>query len=76
MTQSKDERIVLHISKYKDPNPEKALIKDILFYFEQSPLTFGWHTTSIAVYDIKGNRCLLYNLDSPFEIGYNGNYIE
>ena len=74
----------------KYPNPEKALIQDILFYFNQFPLTFGWYTTGIAVFDEKtGNwktgrdsdffilrqRCLLYNLDSPFEIGYSGNYI-
>ena len=87
------ERIVLHISNYKDnddqQNAEKALIKDILFYFNQFPLTFGWYTTGVAVYDDNGNRikgrdsdffilhqrCLLHNLDSPFEIGYNGNYI-
>jgi len=85
------ERIVLHIYNYKDneQNAEKALIKDILFYFEQFPLTFGWYTTGIAVYDDNGNRikgrdsdffilhqrCLLYDLDSPFEIGYNWNYI-
>ncbi len=84
----------LHISNYKsviegDENAEKLLIKDILFYFKQFPLTFGWYTTGVAVYDEKGNRvkgrdsdffilhqrCLYYNLDSPFEIGYNGNYI-
>src|SRR4051794_37362787 len=44
------ERIVLHISNYKSQYPEKDLIKDILFYFEQFPLTFGWYTTGIAVY--------------------------
>lgn len=87
------ERIVLHISKYEKPDcpyPEKELIKDILFYFNQFPLTFGWYTTGIAIYDpkngkrLKGRdsdffilhqRCLYYNLDSPFEIGYNGKYI-
>ncbi|MGD9673665.1 MAG: DNA polymerase domain-containing protein [Candidatus Nitrosocosmicus sp.] len=87
------ERIVLHISKYEKPNclsPEKELIKDILFYFNQFPLTFGWYTTGITIYDhknekrLKGRdsdffilyqRCLYYNLDSPFEIGYNKNYI-
>lgn len=87
------ERIVLHISKYEKPNcpyPEKELIKDILLYFNQFPLTFGWYTTGITIYDpingkrLKGRdsdffilhqRCLYYNLDSPFEIGYNKNYI-
>jgi DNA polymerase I len=83
------ERIVLHISNYKGPNPEKELLKDILFYFNQFPLTFGWYTTGIAVYDDKGDRikgrdsdffilyqrCLFYKLDSPFEIGYNKTYI-
>jgi hypothetical protein len=87
------QRIVLHISKYqnsKHPNPEKALIMDILFYFNQFPVTFGWYTTGIAVYDDKTGkrimgkdsdffllhqRCLYYNLDSPFEIGYKGSYI-
>jgi DNA polymerase elongation subunit (family B) len=87
------ERIVLHISNYNESkfsNPEKALIMDILFYFNQFPLTFGWYTTGIAVYDnktgkrIRGKdsdffllhqRCLYYNLNSPFEIGYKGSYI-
>jgi DNA polymerase elongation subunit (family B) len=87
------ERIVLHISNYNESkfsNPEKALIIDILFYFNQFPLTFGWYTTGIAVYDdktgkrIRGKdsdffllhqRCLFYNLNSPFEIGYKGSYI-
>ena len=78
------ERIVLHISRYSDtPNPEKALIEDILFYLNQFPLTFGWYTTGVAVYDntginrIKGRdsdffvlhqRCRLYHLTSPIEI--------
>ncbi len=87
------ERIVLHISNYNESefsNPERALIKDILFYFDQFPLTFGWYSTGITVYDDKtGNRvrgrdsdffilhqrCLYYNLNSPFEIGYKGSYI-
>ncbi len=86
-------RIVLHISKYQNSehqNPEKALIQDILFYFNQFARTFGWYTTGIAIYDkktgkwIKGRdsdffilhqRCLYYNLESPFELGYNGRYI-
>jgi len=77
------ERIVLHISRYSDKvNPERALIQDILFYLEQFPLTFGWYTTGIAVYDEQGNRikghdsdlfilhqrCLLYGLQSPVEL--------
>ncbi len=89
------ERIVLHISNYrhddKDQNPEKLLIQDILFYFNQFPLTFGWYTTGIAVYDtskeenringrnsdffILHQRCLFHNLYSPFEIGYNQKYM-
>jgi DNA polymerase elongation subunit (family B) len=90
------ERIVLHISKYQTPefdNPEKALIEDILFYFNQFPLTFGWYSTGIAIYEenstqesnrsggrdsdffILHQRCILYNLKSPFEIGYNEKYI-
>ena len=88
------ERVVLHISNYKsilegNENAEKLLIKDILFYFKQFPLTFGWYTTGVAVFDDKGNRksgrdfdffvlhqrCLFHNLDSPFEIGYNGSYM-
>src|SRR5215472_12246908 len=49
------DRIVLYISRYSDrPNPEKALIQDILFYLNQFPLTFGWYTTGIAVYDDRG----------------------
>jgi hypothetical protein len=87
------ERIVLHISNYSPsefPNPEKALISDILFYYNQFPQTFGWYTTGITIYDentgerlrgrdsdffILHQRCLYYNLDSPFEIGYKGSYI-
>jgi DNA polymerase I len=77
------ERIILHISKYANcSNPEKALIEDILFYLNQFPLTFGWYTTGVALYDnsglrIKGRdsdffilhqRCLLYGLRSPIEV--------
>ena len=53
------ERIVLHISNYsKNHNqyPEKALVQDILFYFNQFPLTFGWYTTGIAVYDDNNDK--------------------
>jgi DNA polymerase elongation subunit (family B) len=77
------ERIVLHISRYSDKaNLERALLQDILFYLDQFPLTFGWYTTGVAVYDEKGNRikgrdsdffilhqrCLLYGLQSPIEL--------
>jgi DNA polymerase, archaea type len=78
------DRIVLHISRYSDrPNPEKALIQDILFYLIQFPLTFGWYTTGVAVYDDAGinrisgrdsdffvlhQRCIFYNLNSPIEV--------
>ena len=71
------DRIVLHISRYSDrPNPEKALIQDILFYLIQFPLTFGWYTTGVAAYDDAGinrisgrdsdffvlhQRCIFYN---------------
>src|SRR5918995_1905860 len=77
------ERIVLHISRYSDKVcPERALIQDILFYLDQFPLTFGWYTTGVAIYDEQGNRkrgrdsdlfilhqrCLLYGLRSPIEL--------
>ena len=78
------DRIVLHISRYSDrPNPEKALIQDILFYLIQFPLTFGWYTTGVAAYDDAGinrisgrdsdffvlhQRCIFYNLNSPIEV--------
>jgi DNA polymerase, archaea type len=42
------EKILLHISDYPT---EKELVEDILFYFNQFPLTFGWYTTGVAVYD-------------------------
>src|SRR5215469_6686890 len=59
------DRIVLYISRYSDrPNPEKALIQDILFYLNQFPLTFGWYTTGIAVYDDTGRR--VRDRDSDF----------
>jgi DNA polymerase, archaea type len=77
------ERIALHISNYPS---EKELIEDILFYFNQFPLTFGWYSTGVSIYDHKDNnlklsghdsdfyilhqRCLLYELNSPFEITY------
>lgn len=75
------EGIILHISDYLSlENPEKRLIEDILSYLEQFPLTLGWYTTGLATFDSQGNRkkgrdsdffilhqrCLLYNLDSPF----------
>jgi hypothetical protein len=78
------DRIELHISRYSNyPNTEKALIQDILLYLNQFPLTFGWYTTGVAVYDdtclhrIKGRdsdffvlhqRCIFYNLTSPIEV--------
>jgi DNA polymerase, archaea type len=80
------ERIVLHISDYLClENPEMELIRDILSYLEQFPLTLGWYTTGIAIFDSCGNRkkgrdsdffilhqrCLLYNLESPFEVKEN-----
>jgi DNA polymerase, archaea type len=76
------QRIILHISDYlSEENPEKELILDILSYLEQFPMTFGWYTTGIAIFDSYGNRkkgrdsdffilhqrCILYNLESPFE---------
>jgi DNA polymerase, archaea type len=77
------QRIVLHRSRYSDkPNPEKALIQDILFCLNQFPLTFGWYTTGVAVYDDTGHRvkgrdsdffvlhqrCIFYHLTSPIEV--------
>jgi DNA polymerase elongation subunit (family B) len=75
---------VLHASNYStDPDPEKALILDILFYLNQFPLSFGWYTTGIAVYDGTGHnrlegrdsdffilnqRCMFHHLASPIEI--------
>ena len=77
-------RIVLHISKYSDrPDPEKGLIEDIVYYLNQLPLTFGWYSTGIAVYDdgtglrVRGRdsdlfvlhrRCIFYHLSSPVEV--------
>jgi DNA polymerase I len=78
------DRISVHISRYSDrPNPEKALIQDILFYLIQFPLTFGWYTTGVAVYDDAGlnrisgrdsdffvlhQRCIFHHLTSPMEV--------
>lgn len=77
------ERIVLHISRHANKvSPERALLQDILFYLDQFPLTFGWYTTGMAVYDEQGNRikgrdsdlfilhqrCLLYGLQSSVEL--------
>lgn len=78
------ERHVLHISNYRDrPNPERSLIEDILFYLNQLPLTFGWYSTGVAVYDnnsglrekgrdsdlfILYQRCIFHNLDSPVQV--------
>lgn len=59
------------------------MIEDIIFHLNQIPLTFGWYSTGVAVYDdtgenrIKGRdsdffilhqRCLLYHLVSPIEM--------
>jgi DNA polymerase, archaea type len=78
------ERIVLHISRYSNNyNAEKALIQDILFYFNQFPLTFGWYSTGVTVYDDTGlnrirgcdsdlfvlhQRCIFHHLSSPVEV--------
>ncbi len=67
------ERITLHICKYKNSenqNPEKALIEDILFYFNQFPLTFGWYTTGVAIskYDSRKKAFQLKGRDSDFFI--------
>src|SRR5215469_2812557 len=78
------ERIALHISRYStSPNPEKALIQDILFYLNQFSLTFGWYTTGVAVYDDAGlnrvrghdsdffilhQRCIFHHLPSHIEV--------
>ncbi|MGC2573368.1 MAG: DNA polymerase domain-containing protein, partial [Candidatus Nitrosopolaris sp.] len=80
---------MLHISNYTTNNdntnnsePEKALIQDILFYLNQFPLTFGWYTTGVVVYDDTGNRvrgrdsdlfvlhqrCIFHHLSSPVEV--------
>jgi hypothetical protein len=34
--------------------PEKALVQDILDYLDQFPLTFGWYTTGVTLYDDTG----------------------
>jgi DNA polymerase, archaea type len=77
------ERIVLHISRYStSPDPEKELIQRILYYLNQFPLTFGWYTTGVAVYDKTGlrvrdrdsdlfvlhQRCMFHHLSSPIEL--------
>jgi DNA polymerase elongation subunit (family B) len=78
------ERIVLNISHYaSSPNPEEVLLEAILFYLNQFPLTFGWYSTGVEVYDemtgqrIKGRnsdlftlhqRCIFHGLDSPVEL--------
>lgn len=73
------EKVGLHISRYAG---EKALIQDILWYLNQFPLTFGWYSTGIVIYDEKGNRikgrdsdlfilhqrCIFHHLRSPVEV--------
>jgi DNA polymerase, archaea type len=58
------------------------LIEDIQFYLNQFPLTFGWYTTGIAIYDDSGlrlkgrdsdlfvlhQRCIFHHLISPIEV--------
>ena len=77
-------RIVLHISRYStSPDPEKELIQRILYYLNQFPLTFGWYSTGVAVYDektglrVRGRdsdlfvlhqRCIFHQLSSPVEV--------
>jgi hypothetical protein len=85
-------RDVLHISAYAYAgNPdehEKSLIQDILHYLNQFPLTFGWYSTGVAVYDeqtgrfsghnsdlfMLHQRCLLHGLDSPVEVNQKKTY--
>ena len=78
------DRIELHISGYVgSPDPEKALIQDILLYLNQFPLTFGWYSTGVEVYDdntglrVRGHnsdlfllhqRCIFHHLSSPVEL--------
>jgi DNA polymerase, archaea type len=77
------ERIILLISRYSNKAcPERALIQDIVFYIEQFPLTFGWYSTGLAVYNEQGNRvkgrdsdlfvlhqrCLFHGLRSPINL--------
>ena len=77
------ERIISAYFQIPDKvSPERALLQDILFYLDQFPLTFGWYTTGVCVYNEKGNRirgrdsdlfilhqrCLLYGLKSPIEL--------
>jgi DNA polymerase, archaea type len=89
-TTNMGERIELHISAYGDSsNPEKALIQDILHYLNQFPLTFGWYSTGVVVYDektgqrVRGRdsdlfilhqRCLFHGLDSPVELSPKKTY--
>jgi hypothetical protein len=69
--------------QYSDKiSPERALLQDMLFYLEQFPMTFGWYSTGVAVYDAQRNRirgrdsdlfilhqrCLLHGLQSPIEL--------
>ena len=74
-------RIVLHISQFQcHPHPERQLILRILDYLNKFPLTFGWYTTGVAMYDPKtgdyiggkdsdffilDQRCKLYGIMSP-----------
>jgi hypothetical protein len=59
------------------------MVQDILSYLNQFPLTFGWYTTGVAVYDEKTGlrvrdresdlfvlhqRCIFYDLSSPVEV--------
>jgi hypothetical protein len=41
-------KIALHISNFPT---ERELVQSILHYFTQFPLTFGWYSTGLAVYD-------------------------
>ncbi|HET7284913.1 MAG TPA: hypothetical protein VFI70_09530, partial [Nitrososphaeraceae archaeon] len=74
-------KIVLHISNFPT---ERELVESILYYFNQFPLTFGWYSTGVVVYDdndpnsrlrgrdsdlfILHQRCQLYGLKSLFEV--------
>jgi DNA polymerase, archaea type len=74
------ERTTLHISNY--PDQEKGLLEDILFHLKQFPLTFGWYSSSVVVYDketgqsdgidsdlfLLHQRCSYHNLTSPIEV--------
>ena len=55
---NRGKRIVLHISRFKQyPNPERKLIKNIIYNLNRLNITFGWYSTGVRKFNRKKQKC-------------------